>query len=235
MSGMFEDRSETLRFNIDSSNLITFAKYGPRTFSTPSADSSPHPPGCRYDRPGTAFRDPIPASVSYFWVALAWSSRRNWCLEVVHFACSFLSTSPPYSPNVYLPSAYAPNPYLFISLAGRGLKTALENHLYDGSFGSETHHFSNRLFFFTLRNFHDPFSLSSMRSLTYQLLVSANLESLSHLPRVFSQIDPFTMYLFERECPNEVFCQFICVPLAILELLSVKSISNILWGVFFFL
>lgn len=122
MSGMFEDRSETLRFNIDSSNLITFSKYGPHTFSTPSADSSPHPPGCRYDRPGTAFRDPIPASVSYFWVALAWFSRRNWCLEVVHFACSFLSTSPPYFPNVYPPFGVRAEPVFIYFSRGTRVK-----------------------------------------------------------------------------------------------------------------
>lgn len=43
--------------------LITSYVKSLRTFSMPSADLSPHPPGCRYGRPGTANQDPIRVSV----------------------------------------------------------------------------------------------------------------------------------------------------------------------------
>jgi len=184
----------------------------------PSADSSPRPRECRYDRPGTAFRDPIPAFVSYFWVAPVWSSRRNWCLGVVHFACSSSSTSPPYFPNAYLLSRRRRQTrlYVFTPLAG-GLKTPLKNHLYNGpsNFGAlQDIHFSSRFFFSPLRNFHSPFSLSS-RSLTYQSRVSANPESLS-LARILSQIEYFydvfkdksvTMSFVNLFYPPLSFCQ----------------------------
>jgi len=167
-----------------------------RTFSMPSADSSSHPPGCRYGRPGTVFRDPIPASVSYFWIAPAWSSRRNWCLKVVHFACSSSSTLP----SIFLTLISLRRQcrariyiYLFYPLMERGLKSLFENYLYDGPSDSKTHHFETStlksdFLLPPLRNFHGPFSLSSMRSLTYQPRISANLGSF-HLSRILSQID----------------------------------------------
>lgn len=139
MSGRFEDHcSETLKFNIDPSNLITSIKYGPHTFLMPSADSSPHPPGCRYDRLGTAFRDPIPAFVSYFWVAPAWSSRRNWCPGVVHFACSSSSTWPSYFPNAYSPFDVGGEPVFIYSPRGTGVKNATRESPLRRS---GTHHF----------------------------------------------------------------------------------------------
>lgn len=126
------------------------------TFATPFADSSPHPPVCRYGRPETASRDPIRASVSDFWLAPALSSRRNWCLEVVRFVCSSSSAlTPPYFPNVY-PSIDRTRIYSLRGMRKGGRdgeevkNVALENHLYDPPTPRQaiwTIHFAARLFF----------------------------------------------------------------------------------------
>lgn len=89
----------------------------------PSADLSPHLPGCRYGRSGTVSRDPIRVFVSYFWVVPAWSFHRNWCLEVIRFACSSSSTLlASYLSNAYPLRLSLWTRYLFIPVARRRVK-----------------------------------------------------------------------------------------------------------------
>lgn len=84
------------------------------------------------------------------------------------------------------------------------------------TFTADTH-FSSGLFFLPpLRNFHGPFSLSSMWSLTYQPRVSANPRSSRILSRKLSLVNLFMRIL------SSAF-----------GLLSAKSILNVLWRAFF--
>lgn len=137
----------------------------------PFADLSPHLPGCRCCRPETASRDPIRVSVSYFWVAPAWFFHRNWCLEVIRSVCSSLSTL--WRLIFLTPILFDKHPefgiYLFPSRDKEDKNVTRESPLQ--SFLPTLHRLRHPLLglvflSLVLWNFHDPFSLSSMRSLT---------------------------------------------------------------------